>query len=158
VPPVVAEIEPVAKAVAHREVERIDCHHNYAALERHGGREVWITRKGAIRAESGDFGVIAGSMGAGSYIVRGKGEPLSYRTCAHGAGRRLSRRAARRAHTPEDFGGAMGSIVWQKAHARALLDEIPAAYKDIKVVMDDQRDLAEVLHELRAILNYKGIR
>lgn len=149
--------ELLAHAARGREVERIDCHHNYADLERHGGREVWITRKGAIRAEAGDLGVVAGSMGTGCYIVRGKGEPLSYRTSAHGAGRRLSRRRARKAHTPEDFGAAMGSIVWQRAHARALLDEIPAAYKDIKVVMDDQSDLAEVLHELRPILNYKGV-
>lgn len=139
------------------EVERINCHHNFSALERHGGRDVWVTRKGAIKADRGGLGVIAGSMGTSSFIVRGKGEPQSYQSCAHGAGRRLSRTKARKLHTATDIRAAMGDVVWLKHHAEALLDEIPAAYKDIGVVMDDQRDLVEVLHELRPLVNYKGV-
>ena len=138
------------------EVERVNCHHNFAAREEHGGRQVWITRKGAIRAEESDLGVIPGSMGGKSYIVRGRGEPLSWRSCSHGAGRVLSRRAARKRFGAADLATAMEGRTWQLAQAEALLDEIPAAYKDIDVVMNDQRDLVEILHELRGIVNYKG--
>jgi tRNA-splicing ligase RtcB len=138
------------------EVERLNCHHNFAAREEHDGRQVWVTRKGAIRAEQGDLGVIPGSMGGKSYIVRGRGEPLSWRSCSHGAGRTLSRRAARKRFGAADLTTAMEGRTWQLAQAEALLDEIPAAYKDIDVVMNDQRDLVEVLHELRGIVNYKG--
>jgi tRNA-splicing ligase RtcB len=138
------------------EVERVNCHHNFAAREEHDGRQVWVTRKGAIRAEQGDLGVIPGSMGGKSYIVRGRGEPLSWRSCSHGAGRTLSRRAARKRFGAADLTTAMEGRTWQLAQAEALLDEIPAAYKDIDVVMNDQRDLVEILHELRGIVNYKG--
>ena len=135
----------------------INCHHNYAALEEHDGKEMWVTRKGAIRAQSGDLGVIPGSMGTKSYIVRGLGNPLSYRSSSHGAGRRMSRGQARRTLTVEQFSEAMAGRTWQHASAAALVDEAPQAYKDIDQVMADQADLVEVLHELRGILSYKGV-
>ncbi|MEX1047593.1 MAG: RtcB family protein [Actinomycetota bacterium] len=138
------------------ETDRVNCHHNFAQKERHGEREVWVTRKGAIRAGTGDLGVIPGSMGAKSYIVRGKGEPQSYSSSAHGAGRRMSRTQAKKQFTVEDLERVMGDRVWLKGRARSLLDEIPGAYKDIDAVMSDQADLVEVVHELRGILNYKG--
>ncbi len=135
----------------------INCHHNYAALEVHDGREMWVTRKGAIRAREGDLGVIPGSMGTKSYIVRGLGNPLSYQSCSHGAGRRMSRGQARRSLTLEDFTGAMAGRAWQAADAESLIDEAPQAYKDIDRVMADQADLVEPIHELRGILSYKGV-
>ncbi|MEX2458629.1 MAG: RtcB family protein [Actinomycetota bacterium] len=137
--------------------EWINCHHNYAALERHDGREMWITRKGAIRAERGDLGVVPGSMGGKSFIVRGLGNELSYNSSAHGAGRRMSRGRARREVTLEAFTQAMAGRTWQHADAQSLIDESPQAYKDIDQVMRDQRDLVEVVHELRGILSYKGV-
>ena len=137
--------------------EWINCHHNYAALERHDGREMWITRKGAIRAQRGDLGVVPGSMGGRSFIVRGLGNELSYNSSAHGAGRRMSRSRARREVTLEAFTEAMAGRTWQHADATSLIDEAPQAYKDIDQVMRDQRDLVEVVHELRGILSYKGV-
>ena len=140
-----------------REVERINCHHNFTAIERHHGRNVWVTRKGAMRAQRGDRGVIPGSMGARSYIVRGLGNPASYASCAHGAGRRMSRGQARREITQEDFKHQMTGIAWQDKDAGDLVDEAPAAYKDIDQVMEDQRDLVEVEHTLHQVFNYKGV-
>jgi RNA-splicing ligase RtcB len=137
--------------------EWINCHHNYAAREVHEGREMWITRKGAIRAEKGDLGVVPGSMGGKSFIVRGLGNPLSYNSSAHGAGRRMSRGQARRSVSVEAFAEAMAGRTWQAKHAESLVDEAPQAYKDIDQVMRDQRDLVEVVHELRGILSYKGV-
>ncbi|HEX2052528.1 MAG TPA: RtcB family protein [Actinomycetota bacterium] len=139
-------------------VRRINCHHNYTAREEHFGRRMWITRKGAIRAGLEDLGVIPGSMGTRSYIVRGKGNPQSYSSCSHGAGRALSRTAARRRFKGEDLARAMMGKTWQSRDASALVDEIPQAYKDIDQVMEDQKDLVTVLHTLRQILNYKGVR
>jgi tRNA-splicing ligase RtcB len=139
-----------------RETQRVNCHHNYCAKELHGGHELWITRKGAIRAARGDLGIIPGSMGAATYIVRGLGNPLSYESCAHGAGRRMGRREARRRFTAQDLAAQMGDRVWLSRKAGELLDEIPSAYKDIDRVMDDQRDLVEVVHSLRGVMNYKG--
>ena len=138
------------------ETRRVNCHHNFAQVERHDGRDLWITRKGAIKADTGDWGVIPGSMGTRSYIVRGRGNPLSYNSCSHGAGRRYSRGEARRTFTVEDITAQMQGKVWQRAQAEALLDEIPACYKDIDQVMADQSDLVEVAHTLRQVLNYKG--
>lgn len=135
----------------------INCHHNYAARETHGGREMWVTRKGAIRAETGDLGVIPGSMGTKSYIVRGLGNALSYNSSSHGAGRRMSRGQARRTVTVEQFSEAMAGRTWQAGSAAALVDEAPQAYKDIDQVMADQSDLVEILHELHGILSYKGV-
>jgi tRNA-splicing ligase RtcB len=138
-------------------VRDVNCHHNYTALEEHEGRWLWITRKGAIRAGVGDWGLIPGSMGQKSYVVRGLGNPASYESCAHGAGRVMSRTAARKTLTVEAFGEVMGHTVWQDGDARALLDEHPAAYKPLEVVMRDQADLVRVEYELQAITNYKGV-
>ncbi|RMH79727.1 MAG: RtcB family protein [Actinomyces sp.] len=150
----------LGELVAHvghgRETDRVDCHHNFCAREVHDGRELWITRKGAIRADVGDRGVVPGSMGTSSYIVRGRGNPASWRSCAHGAGRRHSRRRARRLYGPEDLERAMAGRVWRRRDAARLVDEIPAAYKDIDRVMADQADLVEVEHTLNQIVNYKG--
>jgi tRNA-splicing ligase RtcB len=134
----------------------VNCHHNYTALEEHGGRMLWITRKGAIRAGVDDWGLIPGAMGQRSYVVRGLGNPDGYESCAHGAGRAMSRTQARKTLSVEDFEPAMGDAAWQRGSARALLDEHPSAYKPLDVVMRDQADLVAVVHELQAIANYKG--
>ena len=134
--------------------EAINCHHNYVEMENHFGRNVYVTRKGAIRAREGDLGVIPGSMGARSYIVRGKGNPDSYCSCSHGAGRRMSRAAARKAFTVADLKSQTQGVECRKDDA--VLDEIPGAYKDIDVVMENQRDLVEVVHTLRQVLCVKG--
>jgi tRNA-splicing ligase RtcB len=139
-----------------RELRRINCHHNYTEREHHHGHNVWLTRKGAIRAREGDLGVIPGSMGTSSYIVRGLGNPASYESCSHGAGRRMSRGRARREIPLADFVASMEGRDWQQAKADQLLDEAPQAYKDIDQVMADQADLVAVEHTLHQILNYKG--
>jgi RNA-splicing ligase RtcB len=140
-----------------RERRRINCHHNFTQLEVHEDREVWITRKGAIKADVNDHGVIPGSMGTRSYIVRGKGNPASYKSCSHGAGRRLSRTQARKRFTVEDMAAQMATTrSWQRDSAADLIDEIPTAYKDVEQVMADQADLVEVEHTLHQVLNYKG--
>jgi RNA-splicing ligase RtcB len=139
-----------------RETRRINCHHNFTQREIHGGQSLWITRKGAIKADTGDLGVIPGSMGTRSYVVSGTGSAQSWTSCSHGAGRRHSRTQAKKLFTTDDLATAMEGKVWLEHRARALLDEIPAAYKDIDQVMADQTDLVDVLHELRQILNYKG--
>jgi len=136
---------------------RVNCHHNFAQRERHGGRDVWVTRKGAIKAGRDDLGLIPGSMGTRSYVVRGRGNPLSYESCAHGAGRRMSRTQARKRFGAADLERAMEGRTWLSARADKLIDEIPAAYKDVDQVMADQADLVEVLHTLRGLVNYKGV-
>jgi tRNA-splicing ligase RtcB len=142
---------PVAQTLA------INNHHNYARLERHGGRELWITRKGAISAEEGELGVIPGSMGTGSFVVRGLGNPASYRSASHGAGRAMSRRQARKRFTVSDLEAAMAGRTWLLEDAAALIDEIPGAYKDLDTVMADQTDLVAVVHRLTTLVNYKGV-
>lgn len=137
-------------------VKTINCHHNFTQQERHRSQDVWLTRKGAIKADVGDEGVIPGSMGTRSYIVRGLGSAASYNSCSHGAGRRMSRSQARRELTAESLTAAMGERTWNADRAEALVDEHPEAYKSIDQVMDDQRDLVEVQHTLRQIFNYKG--
>jgi tRNA-splicing ligase RtcB len=139
-----------------REVQRVNCHHNFTQREVHGGVELWITRKGAIKADTGDLGVIPGSMGTRSYIVRGKGNPASWTSCSHGAGRRHSRTQAKKLFTAVDLAEQMAGKVWLAKRAEALVDEIPAAYKDIDQVMADQSDLVDVVHTLHQVLNYKG--
>jgi tRNA-splicing ligase RtcB len=138
-------------------VDEVNCHHNFTEREEHGGRKVWVTRKGAIRARVGDRGLIPGAMGQRSYVIRGLGNEASYESCAHGAGRRMSRRQARKQLSVENFAEVMGTGAWQHASAHALLDEHPSAYKPIDVVMRDQADLVEVEHELHGIANYKGV-
>ena len=134
----------------------VNCHHNYSALEEHGGRKVWVTRKGAIRARVGDRGIIPGSMGTSTFIVRGLGNPDSYQSCSHGAGRRMSRGEARRSLTADSLTEAMAGRAWLQGKASQLVDEHPLAYKDIEAVMADQADLVEVEHRITAVLNYKG--
>ena len=139
-----------------RELRRINCHHNFTQREVHGGVELWITRKGAIKAASGDLGVIPGSMGTRSYIVAGLGNEASWTSCSHGAGRRLSRTKAKKLFSTDDLAEQMSGKVWLADRASKLVDEIPSAYKDIDQVMADQADLVEVQHTLHQILNYKG--
>jgi tRNA-splicing ligase RtcB (3'-phosphate/5'-hydroxy nucleic acid ligase) len=135
-------------------VEEINCHHNYTTKERHFGRSVWLSRKGAIDAGAGTPGLIPGSMGTRSYVVTGKGNRLSLNSSPHGAGREYSRSAARKAFTRDDLRSAMGDIEYRDTDA--FVDEIPAAYKDIDVVMADAADLVEVRHTLRQLVNVKG--
>ncbi|MBB2740183.1 UNVERIFIED_ORG: tRNA-splicing ligase RtcB [Microbispora rosea subsp. rosea] len=137
-------------------VRTINCHHNFTQMETHQGKELWITRKGAIKADTGDEGVIPGSMGTRSYIVRGRGNPLSYNSCSHGAGRRMSRSRAKRELSPASLREAMRGRTWNSDRAAALVDEHPEAYKPIDQVMADQKDLVEVRHTLRQVFNYKG--
>jgi tRNA-splicing ligase RtcB len=137
-------------------VQVLNCHHNYTERENHGGRDLWITRKGAIKAGPGDLGVIPGSMGTESYIVRGKGNPDSYNSSSHGAGRRMSRGDAKRQLDKAGLKAQMTGKTWNAADAARLIDEDPRAYKDIRQVMADQSDLTEVIHVLRQVLNYKG--
>lgn len=140
------------------EVDRVNCHHNFTQRERHLGRELWVTRKGAIKADVGDRGVIPGSMGTRSYIVSGRGVASSYTSCSHGAGRRMSRHEARRRLSVESLSDAMAGKRWNSDHALELLDEHPEAYKDIDEVMEAQRDLVTVAAVLHQVFNYKGHR
>lgn len=134
----------------------VNNHHNYAAREEHGGVALWVTRKGAIRAQHGELGVVPGSMGTGSFVVRGLGNPASLQSAAHGAGRAMSRGEARRRFSGAQLAEAMAGIAWLE-HARdALVDEAPMAYKDLDTVMADQADLVEVVHRLETVANYKG--
>jgi len=134
--------------------ETVNCHHNYTEQERHWGRQVWLSRKGAIDASAGTPGLIPGSMGTASYVVTGTGNRLALNSSPHGAGRGYSRAAARKAFTLDQLDAAMTGIEWRRTDA--LLDEIPGAYKDIDVVMDDAKDLVEIRHTLRQIVNVKG--
>ena len=132
----------------------VNCHHNYVAREKHFGRTVWITRKGAVSARLGEMGIIPGSMGARSYIVRGKGDPASFCSCSHGAGRRMSRTAARKRFTLEDHARDTAGVECRKD--ADVIDETPGAYKDIDAVMAAQADLVEVVHTLKQIVCVKG--
>lgn len=132
----------------------VNCHHNFAAEETHFGRRVMVTRKGAVRARAEDMGIIPGSMGAKTYIVRGKGEPESFQSCAHGAGRLMSRNEARRRFDAEDLRRQTEGVECRKD--AGVVDEIPAAYKPIERVMADQSDLVEIVAELKQVLCVKG--
>lgn len=134
--------------------EAINCHHNYVEKENHFGRNLWVTRKGAIRAREGDLGIIPGSMGQRSYIVRGKGHLEAYCSCSHGAGRAMSRTAAKKRFTVADLKAQTEGVECRKD--ADVLDEIPSAYKSIDQVMNNQADLVEVIHELKAVLCVKG--
>ncbi|SDR85308.1 tRNA-splicing ligase RtcB [Nocardioides scoriae] len=135
-------------------LEEINCHHNYTEQERHYGKQVWLSRKGAINAEAGRPGLIPGSMGTASYVVEGKGYAPSLHSAPHGAGRAFSRTAARKAFSVEQLREAMVGIEYRDTEA--FVDEIPAAYKDIDQVMADAADLVEVRHVLRQVVNVKG--
>jgi len=132
----------------------VNCHHNYVAKEHHFGANVWITRKGAVRAREGDLGIIPGSMGARSFIVRGKGNADSFHTCSHGAGRAMSRTEAKRRFTVADHEKATAGIECRKD--KDVIDETPMAYKDIDAVMAAQSDLVEIVHTLRQVVCVKG--
>lgn len=136
------------------DVEVVNCHHNYVERERHHGKDVWVTRKGAVRARQGDLGIIPGSMGARSYIVRGKGNAESFHSCSHGAGRAMSRAEAKQRFSLEDHARATEGIECRKD--ADVIDETPAAYKSIDAVMEAQRDLVEVVHTLRQVVCVKG--
>ena len=136
------------------EREAINCHHNYVAIERHYGARVYITRKGAIRAGDGELGIIPGSMGARSYIVRGKGNEAAFHSCAHGAGRRMSRAQAKKRFNHRDVEEQTAGVECRKDSG--VIDEIPAAYKDIDAVMQNQTDLVEIVHTLKQIVCVKG--
>ena len=140
-------IEPVAE-------HSVNCHHNFAVVENHFGTDVLVTRKGAVRARAGDMGIIPGSMGTKSYIVRGKGNPESFDSCSHGAGRRMSRNAARKRFTCEDLRKQTEGVECRKD--AGVVDEIPGAYKDIDEVIRNQDDLVEVVAELKQVLCVKG--
>lgn len=139
------------------ERSRINAHHNFCVQEHHHGVNLWVTRKGAVRARQGDLGVIPGSMGTRSYIVSGLGSKASYDSCSHGAGRRLSRGQADRTLDVSAFREAMEGKVWNDRDAESLLDESPLAYKDVDQVMADQADLVKAEHTLVQILNYKAV-
>ncbi len=132
----------------------VNCHHNYTQREEHAGQEVWLSRKGAIDAGAGVWGLIPGSMGTASYVVQGRGNELGLRSSPHGAGRRLSRTAAKRRFTHADLERRLSGISWR--NSKAFLDEHPDAYKDVDVVMADAADLVNVRHTLRQVVNVKG--
>lgn len=136
-------------------LEEVSCHHNYTEQERHFGRQVWLSRKGAISAKEGEPGLVPGSMGDRSYVVVGRGNRVALSSAPHGAGRALSRARARRTFTQADLVERMAGVEWDSA-SPAFLDEHPGAYKPIDVVMADAADLVEVRHELRQVVNVKG--
>jgi tRNA-splicing ligase RtcB len=136
------------------EGEAINCHHNYVAVEQHFGEKLFITRKGAISARHGQLGIIPGSMGAKSYIVRGKGNPESFCSCSHGAGRRMSRTEAKRRFNRFDLAKQTEGVECRKDGG--VIDEIPAAYKDIDRVMANQSDLVDIVHTLKQVMCIKG--
>lgn len=136
------------------ELTRINCHHNFTQMENHMGKNIWVTRKGAIQMREGQLGVIPGSMGTHSYIVEGLGNVMSFKSAPHGAGRNFSRGEARRRFTMADFERELEGI--EVRHDEALLDEIPSAYKSIDEVMENAKELVNIKHELRQIINVKG--
>ncbi len=135
-------------------VEAVNCHHNYVAWEKHYGANVLVTRKGAVRAREGDMGIIPGSMGARSYIVRGRGNRESFHSCSHGAGRAMTRTEAKRRFTVEDHARATAHVECRKD--AEVIDETPAAYKSIDAVMEAQRALVDVMYTLRQVVCVKG--
>ncbi len=136
------------------ELERIQCHHNFTQRERHYGKDVWVSRKGAIQAKEGQMGLIPGSMGDASYVVRGLGNAGAFDSAPHGAGRRFSRAEAKRRFTMEDFDRYMQGI--EVRRSSSFIDELPGAYKDIDTVMEQSSDLVETVHTLRQIVSIKG--
>lgn len=152
-----AVIQALAQTVPQAftlEETAINCHHNYVNTEKHFGKKVLVTRKGAVRAEVGDLGIIPGSMGVKSYIVRGKGNRDSFNSCSHGAGRRMSRTKAKKVFTLEDHAAATAGVECRKD--ADVLDETPGAYKDIDKVIEAERDLIDVVHVLKQVLCVKG--
>jgi tRNA-splicing ligase RtcB len=151
---VIAAAREVIAKPFETHVEAVNCHHNYVQKETHFGTEVLVTRKGAVSAQKGELGIIPGSMGAKSYIVRGLGNEEAFCSCSHGAGRSMSRNDARRRYTVEDQERATAHVECRKD--KDVIDEIPMAYKDIDAVMHAQRALVEVVHTLRQVVCVKG--
>jgi tRNA-splicing ligase RtcB len=151
---VVEAVSNVLPIAFEAHVEAVNCHHNYVEREHHYNKNVWVTRKGAVRAREGELGIIPGSMGARSYIVRGKGNAESFCSCSHGAGRVMSRTEARRRFSIDDHVAATKGVECRKD--KDVIDETPAAYKDIDAVMEAQRDLVDVVHTLRQVVCVKG--
>jgi tRNA-splicing ligase RtcB len=136
------------------DMEAVNCHHNFTQPEVHFGKSVWLTRKGAVSAREGELGIIPGSMGVKSYIVRGKGHQDAYCSCSHGAGRRMSRGAAKKAFKVADMEAQTAGVECRKDEG--VIDEIPGAYKDIDAVMAAQTDLVDIVHTLKQVLCVKG--
>ena len=136
------------------EESAINCHHNYVERENHYGEEVWVARKGAIRARENDWGIIPGSMGTRSYIVKGRGNAESFHSCSHGAGRRMRRKQAFHNFNMQELENQTKGV--EMSRRKAIIDEIPSAYKNIDDVMSNQKDLVEVVHTLKQIVNIKG--
>jgi tRNA-splicing ligase RtcB (3'-phosphate/5'-hydroxy nucleic acid ligase) len=150
----IATVRSVITKPFEAHVEVVNCHHNYVQQERHFGEDVFVTRKGAVSAKRGEMGIIPGSMGARSYIVRGLGNPESFESCSHGAGRVMSRTKAKKMFTVEDQVKATEGVECRKD--ADVIDEIPMAYKDIDAVMAAQSDLVEVVHTLKQVVCVKG--
>ena len=150
----IATVRKVINKPFESHVEAVNCHHNYVQQERHFGEDVFVTRKGAVSAKRGEMGIIPGSMGARSYIVRGLGNPESFESCSHGAGRVMSRTKAKKMFTVEDQVKATAGVECRKD--ADVIDEIPMAYKDIDAVMAAQDDLVEVVHTLKQVVCVKG--
>lgn len=151
-------MKDLSHAVNNKEpIERlieVNCHHNYTEWESHYDENVWVTRKGAVRARRGDMGIIPGSMGAKSFIVCGLGNDESFHSCSHGAGRKMSRTQAKKQFTIEDLEKQTEGVECRKDED--VIDEIPGAYKDIDVVMENQKDLVEIVAQLKQIMCIKG--
>lgn len=150
----IAAVRTVIKKPFETHVEAVNCHHNYVQKEHHFGKDVLVTRKGAVSARAGELGIIPGSMGARSFIVRGKGNPESFHSCSHGAGRTMSRTEAKRRYSVDDQVRATAGVECRKDEG--VIDEIPMAYKDIDAVMAAQSDLVEVVHTLKQVVCVKG--
>lgn len=150
----IATVRSVITKPFDAQVEAVNCHHNYVQQERHFGQDVFVTRKGAVSAKRGEMGIIPGSMGARSYIVRGLGNPESFESCSHGAGRVMSRTKAKKTFSVEDQVKATEGVECRKD--AGVIDEIPMAYKDIDAVMAAQSDLVEVVHTLKQVVCVKG--
>jgi tRNA-splicing ligase RtcB len=151
---VVEAIRKIMPKPFEADVEAVNCHHNYVQRENHFGKNIWVTRKGAVSARQGELGIIPGSMGAKSFIVRGKGEEQSFCSCSHGAGRVMSRSEAKRRFTINDQIHATEGVECRKD--KEVIDEIPMAYKDIDAVMAAQSDLVEIVHTLKQVVCVKG--
>jgi tRNA-splicing ligase RtcB len=151
---VIEAAKTVIRKAFQSHIEAVNCHHNYVQMETHFGADVYVTRKGAVSAKAGQLGIIPGSMGARSYIVRGKGNADSFESCSHGAGRAMSRGEAKRRFTLADHRAATEGVECRKD--KDVIDETPAAYKDIDAVMEAQRDLVDVVHTLKQVVCVKG--
>jgi tRNA-splicing ligase RtcB len=150
----IATVRQVIAKPFESHVEAVNCHHNYVQKEHHFGEDVFVTRKGAVSARRGEMGIIPGSMGARSYIVRGLGNPESFESCSHGAGRVMSRTKAKKLYSVADQIKATEGVECRKDEG--VIDEIPMAYKDIDAVMAAQKDLVEVVHTLKQVICVKG--